>query len=361
MAAYPGGIHHKAKDEGAPVLGDVLIAPDVDDTVAQALMEMLLAGNHLDSIRRFRWTGMSILHSVAGKKTSRSEELCGLLLRKLPELVDALDEDLCKPLHHACVAGNLPVVKCILGKYPNAIDETTNNGLFPIHYAVGALRGTNRGADIGVINFLLTVDAMVASQTYSEADGSAVTPLRLACLCTNESNASVGFEVIKLLYDARPEAIDTLGGLRVIAEVADFLHLQLRYALIARDLELVTTPDEDGNLPIHQALYDGVVLGTMKLLIDADIRTLRATTRINGNTLLHEACRLGDYSLIQMLLTRYPTEQVHTQNELGKLPIQVLIESDTDEPESADHLSSIFLVLTASPAVLMSGTDLRSE
>ena len=60
-------------------------------------------------------------------------------------------------------------------------------------------------------------------------------------------------------------------------------------------------------------------------------------------------------------MTLYPTEQVHTQNLLGELPIQVLIESDTNEPESAEHLSSIFLLLKANPAVLMSGTDLGSE
>ena len=99
----------------------------------------------------------------------------------------------------------------------------------------------------------------------------------------------------------------------------------------------------------------------MKLLADADNSTLLTPTPNNGNTLLHEACRRRDYGLIQMLLTQYPTEQVHTQNDPGELPIQVLIGSDTNEPESADHLSSIFLLLKASPAVFMSGTDLGSE
>ena len=60
-------------------------------------------------------------------------------------------------------------------------------------------------------------------------------------------------------------------------------------------------------------------------------------------------------------MTLYPTEQVHTQNLLGELPIQVLIESGVDEPESAEHLSSIFLLLKASPASLMNGTELESE
>ena len=186
--------------------------------------------------------------------------------------------------------------------------------------------------------------------------------MRLACLCTNASNSSVGLQAIKALFDANSEAIYTLDELGEFAtEIADFLHLQLHYARIARDSELVTTPDEDGNLPIHRALQDRAALGTIRLLVDANISILLTHTHNNGNTLLHEACRLGEYGLIEMLLTLYPTEQVHTQNLLGKLPIQVLIASDTSEPESAEHLSCIFLLLRASPEVLMNGTDRGSE
>ncbi len=367
VAAFPGAI-----DESRSVLLDVLDSPTVENTVAQAVLGMLL-GKYPDSIRRFRWKGESPLHIVARKKISRSAELCGFLLRALPELVDTFtlpDEghDALKPLHYACQWGNLPVVKCIVDMFPNAIfGQTSPTGMFPIHCAVGVL-GTYLEStlitpedNMEVIRFLLTVDASVASQTYS-IGGNVITPLLLACFLTDASNSGVGLQVIKLLHDTHPEAIYTLGDLPVIAEVAAFLNPQLHYARIARDLELVTTPDEDGNLPIHLALYDDrAALGTIKLLLDANNSTLQMPTHNNGNTLLHEACRLGEYGVIEMLLTLYPTEQVHRQNSLGELPIQVLIESDTNEPESAEHLSSIFLLLRASPAVLMSGTDLGSE
>ena len=369
MAVFPEGIHHEANENGSMLL-DVLDSPRVDDTVAQAVLEMLV-GNHQDLIRRFCWKGNSPLHKVAMAKISRSAELCGLLLRALPELVDTFtlpdeghDIAFMKPLHYACLRGNLPVVKCIVNMFPNAIFGQTSRGHFPIHFAVAALYFESTLVtpedNMEVIRFLLAVDASVASQTYS-IGGNVYTPLRLACFYTNASNSSVGLPVIKLLHDTHPEAIYTLDGLLVIAEVAAFLNPQLQYALIALDPELVTTPDEDGNLPIHRALYDDrVALGTIKLLLDANNSTLLTPTH-NGNTLLHEACRLGEYGVIEMLMTRYPTEQVHTQNSLGELPIQVLIESDTNEPESAEHLSSIFLLLRASPAVLMNGTELGSE
>jgi ankyrin repeat protein len=369
MAAFPEAIHHEY--DSKPMLWYLLLlaSPAVENRVAQAMLEMLV-GNHPDLIRRFRRKGESPLHIVARAKISRSAELCGLLIEALPELVDTFtlpDEGgvgLLQPLHIACVEGNLPVVKCILDMYPNAIfGQTSLHGIFPIHVAAMALARDNfsQGA-VGVINFLLTVDASVASQTYSEVNGLEMTPLRLACLNTDASNSSVGLQVIKLLHNARPEAIYTLGDLPVIAEVANFIDPQLHYARIARDLQLVTTPDEDGNLPIHLALYDDrATLGTIKLLLDANNSTLLTPTHNNGNTLLHEACRLGYYGLIDMLLTLYPTEQVHTQNLLGELPIQVLIESGVDEPESAEHLSSIFLLLRASPAALMNGTDHGSE
>ena len=136
--------------------------------------------------------------------------------------------------------------------------------------------------------------------------------------------------------------------------VANFLITQLHYARIARNLQLVQTPDadENGNLPIHQALFDRVALGAYKLLAEADLTTLQTTNR-NGNTFLHEACLIPNYDVVEMLLTRYPTSIVCTsiENSHGKLPIQLLLEHEYNTPESARHLNCIFLLLRANPVI----------
>ncbi len=155
------------------------------------------------------------------------------------------------------------------------------------------------------------------------------------------------------------EAID-IARAGEATDVVEFLDDQLSYADTARDLQLVRTLDEHGYLPLHNALHEQAPLGTIKLFVEADLSTLQTPTT-NGNTLLHEACRLRNYDVIEMILTRYPTANVCTKNWLGKLPIQVLIENDNDEPENADYLNSIFLLLRANPGIWMSGTALVSD
>ena len=356
MNAFPGSIHHEVT-EGVSVLEYFLCSSSVDDISAFALLKTLVE-NHPDKIRRFRWNGLSPLHLVTRFNIPRSVELYRFLDQAFPELGD--DEG-SKPLHTACKFANLPVVKCILEMDPNAIYETSDD-CFPIHYVVAMALRMRPEAAIEVVKFLLSVDASVASQRDSRTN---FTPLVLACRYTNASNLSAGLKVIKLLYDFYPDAIFDAASDATradnsstrAAEVVNFLNAQRRYAETTRDLQLVRTQDENGHLPVHHALHARAPLGTIKLFVEADLSTLQTPTA-NGNTLLHEACSLRRYDVIEMLLTRYPTARACTKNLLGKLPIQVLIKDNNDESESADYLNSIFLLFRANPA---SGMDLVSD
>jgi hypothetical protein len=80
-----------------------------------------------------------------------------------------------------------------------------------------------------------------------------------------------GLEVIKLLYDAYPEAIVTdeescrllIADNRFVDAVKGFLIKQLDYAAQTSDLQLIITRDEDGLLPLNKALLEDAPLGSI--------------------------------------------------------------------------------------------------
>eukprot|EP00985_Skeletonema_marinoi_P018394 scaffold10263_cov143-Skeletonema_marinoi.AAC.1 len=349
-------------------------------------------------LRGARRNGMSLLHYAASNHLPRAVEVCRLLIHAFRGLVleldDSTDDFQLQPLHNACSRGNLPVMKCILDMYPDAIRGESSNGAFPIHFAVSALV-TNPDAAVEVVKFLLSVDPSVASQEVNGITNSC--PLTYACVMPNVLNWNAGLEVIKLLYNAYPEAIVNAGASlrRLIDRTPDdvkyFLVDQLRYAAQASNLQLVRTQDGNGRLPLHHALEEVAPLGTIKLLVQADPATLQipdsdgslplhiAASKYEcpdvikylldncrtsllvakdywGNTPLHYACQEGRYDVIEMLLTQYPNAPVATRNVDGDLPIQLLL--DCDEQESADYASCIFLLLKASPEMWMSNENL---
>eukprot|EP00984_Skeletonema_dohrnii_P004866 scaffold1710_cov132-Skeletonema_dohrnii-CCMP3373.AAC.2 len=408
IQAYPESIQHEVNDE--PLFHYLLFSSDVNDSVALAVLKMLLE-NYPRMVRDFRWNGQSLLHYAAGGELPRAVEVCRLIAQAFPGLELELDESTghqLQPLHFACASGNLPVVKYILDMCPTAIRGESSNGAFPIHFAVQALTRTPEVA-VEVVKFLLSVDPGVASQevnwiTVSQREEleeigiEDLFPLIYACIETNASNLTSGLEVIKLLYNAYPEAIvNAEASFRRgidISEAPDdvkhFLVDQLRYAAQTSNLQLVRTQDGNGRLPLHHALEEVAPLGTIKLLVQADTATLQipdsdgslplhiAASKYEcpevvkylldlnidillvadnrGNTPLHCACLEGRYDVIEMFLTWYPNAVVCERNVDGDLPIQLLL--DCDDQESADYASCIFLLLKASPEMWMSNENL---
>ena len=357
IRAYPESSRHEVN--GKPFLYYVLFTSCVDDSVAFAVLKMLLE-DHPRMVRCVRWNGMSLLHYAAGDEIPRAVEVCRLIAQAFPGLELELDESGIQPLHFACCLGNLPVVECILDMCLPAIRRESSDGHFPIHFAVRALMGTPEAA-VEVVKFLLSVDPSVASQEVNGITNAY--PLVYACLMPNELNLSswsAGLEVIKLLYNAYPEAIvNAEASLRQIIDISEtpddvkyFLVDQLRYAAQASNVQLVRThgrlllhhaleedaplgaiklfvqadpstiqtPDSDGSLPLHTACEHHECPNVIKYLLD-NCRTSLLVADNRGNTPLHYACLEVRYVVIEMFLTRYPNAPVATRNLDGDLPI----------------------------------------
>jgi ankyrin repeat protein len=400
--AYPDSMQHERNGVGVQVLFHILSDSVVDDSVAFAVLKLLL-DKYPEMVRRVRMRGVSLLHWAAWSKIPRATEIFRLLIQASPELVLEDNEGGSLPLHTACARGNFPVVKCILDMCPDAIRGASSGGAFSIHFAVSSLRRYPEAA-VEVTQYLLAVDPRVASQEMVNSS----LPLFRACEATNESNLRAGLEIIESLFNACPEAIVNIevrelfiGSMSVevqdfldtlVIPVQDFLYTQIWYAAQANNHQLVITPDANGRLPLHNALLRGAPLGSIKLLVQADVSTLQIrdsngslplhneckrsgrpdvcqylldhdsdrtrsllVTDNQGNTPLHCACLGAKHDVIALLVERYSSAAVAMRNTNEHLPIELLLLASNHghiDQESASYLNSIFLLLRANPDIL---------
>lgn len=184
-----------------------------------------------------------------------------------------------------------------------------------------------------------------------------------------------------LLQHAYPEAIEdnqvTSDVDRFCREIQTFVSTHLIYARIARDRTVMTTRDQNGQLPLHRALSDNVTLGSIKLLVKGNLSavrtpdnagalplhlacqhqesasiveyligldqtTLQAVDEI-GNTVLHYACRGAKYDTIALLLDNYGGMSVSRRNAHNQLSIHLLLVSkEVSDREDIKYFGSIY-------------------
>ena len=212
----------------------------------------------------------------------------------------------------------------------------------------------------------------------------------------NDSNIEAGLQIVKVIYDAPHEAIENN---EIASDVHDyhqevqiFINAQLAFSRQAKDHSLMTTPDANGRLPLHNLLRDNVILGSIKLfatsntaaiqtpdksgalplhvacehhesssvvsyLLGLDMNTFHSVDN-EGNTALHYACRNAQYDSISLLLRKYDAASVSKKNVHKKLPIDLLWESSVVDRDSIKYIESCFCLLRVRPEIVMnSGMD----
>ncbi len=349
----------------------------------------LLIEEYPVALRHADRRGLLPVHRACGAK--KSFEFCRVLIEAYPGSEQISSYKGMMPLHCASMFNTFAMVEYLYKLYPDAInDAATDGGYHPIHFAIIALKYRDDPvAAVEIVKFLLDCDPNVKLQKVQ----GTMSLLHFASQRDyNDSNIEAALKVIKVIYDAYPEAIENNGIAsniyRYHQRIQSFINGELVYSRQAKDHRLMTRPDEKGQLPLHTALQNNVRLGSIKLLVKGnpsvirtldsnfamplhvacaqhesasvvqyliglDAVTLRAVDYDN-NTALHYACRGEKYDTISMLIEKHGAVSVSKRNANKKLPIDLLFESsEVLDRESIEYTESIFRLLKAYPETIM--------
>ncbi len=356
----------------------------LDDAAAIKILKVLIE-KYPEALRHANNIGLLPIHYASG---GRSPEFCRVLIEAWPgseQITPTTNAEGILPLHFACANNALATVEYLYNLYP---DATATRGDYIIRAAIASTSRRNDPATaVKIVQFLLNC---YPDQKLKYSQGKSL--LQFACGREyNDSNSEAGIQIIKVLFDAQPEAIEDNGIAsnihRYHQQVQAFINGELVYARQANDHRLITTPDDNGQLPLHKALQNNVRLGSIKLLVKGNrsairniddrgalplhiacehhdsasvvgyilslARITRDATDTQGNTVLHYACRGAKYDAIALLLEKYEAASVSKTNAHGKLPIDLLWESTAvEDSESADYVGSVFQLIRAYPEIV---------
>ena len=373
----------------------------VNKTAAVNILKLLIekypeAARHADN------DGRLPIHIAAG----RSPDFCRVLIEAHPgsEQMADVSNGRRLPLHHACANNSLATVEYLYRQYPEAINKASSWG-YPIHTAItGVIQRDSPASAVKIVQFLLDCDP---NQKLIQYRGESL--LHYAChrpirainrvfrantdSTIIEAAYQAAYQIIEVLYNAHPEAIEhhrIASNVRQFhQQVQIFIHGELVYARQANDLRIMTTPDDNGRLPLHTALQNNVRLGSIKLLVKGNRQAVQSLDNIGalplhiacqhhgsasvvqyllnqdeaalaavdsqGNTVLHYACRGAKHVAIALLLEKYDTASVSKRNSDDKLPIDLLWESnEVSDRESIEYTGSVFQLVRAYPEMIQS-------
>eukprot|EP00956_Cyclotella_meneghiniana_P010017 scaffold13816_cov23-Cyclotella_meneghiniana.AAC.3 len=362
----------------------------------------------------------------------RPFEFCKIMIDANPGSVTQVEEYGDLPFHYACFGGHLSTVKYLYELYPESIGIIGYEDRYPLHCACN-------NKDPEVLKFVYELypeaiklkaqgnlpihEAIMAHDTLDEhkleklqfithcypgcgskPNDDRSLPLHLAC-----DNPS--FVVIKYLYDLYPEAIlerDGRGRLPIVVmreypyyqssteDIIAFLGTQQNYARIARNPELVTTPD-NGRLTLHHALHNNSPVGSVHLLVEGSPDTIYVaddngllplqiacescavsvvkylTNHIedtfslrdgNGNYLLHYACRGGNLEVVRYLLESGHTRAVNEKNKDNMLPVHlfnVFVKERWCAGKDMKYVETIWHLLLADPETLQRSNWIKNK
>ena len=330
-------------------------------------------------------------------------EFCKALLKSFPGCAREMDSYHGLPIHQACDQNDFEMVEFLVGIYPDSLGlRSPFTGMVPIHYAAAF-------GNVEMIKMLLAhdPDSISRNAEEAEADWYAIAsasfenglPFLFACYSDNDQR----LDVIRLLYDIYPEAIyryyeEDMGEdeevviwltmeLDVDEETRAFVEKQAKFAATARDMEAMTTLDDNGYLELHRGLCNGASLGSIKLLVNANPDALQIATHegsypihlacqystvdvvefllgkydgclnahdARGDYPLHIACREGNYAMVNILLQK-PMAPVLARNSDNEIPVNLLFDTTKErnvDEKGTEYLETLWHMLLLLPDVV---------
>jgi ankyrin repeat protein len=388
IAAFPDSLHH-VDNNGFTPLHELCFNEYLDEDVALDILKLLIE-KYPGAVRHADEDGDLPIH-IACCCSSKSPNFCRILIEAYPGSERITNGEGELPFQLACRHNSLATVKYLLEVYPESSELETDR-FCPIHCAIWGIecREDNPETAVEVVKFLLDCNPKVVLQKYYDEF-----PLYWVCVRAGENAPTLNayLEIMQLLYDAYPEAIEeeeVVSNVGIFCqEVQTFINTQLAYARQATDHRVMTTPDESGQLPLHRALRDNATLGSIKLLVKGNPSATRnvdnrgmiplhvacqhhspsvveylidlnsSTLKMKDlcqNTALHHACRGSNHVMIAFLLEKYDAAFVASKNSHMQIPIDLLFYSDAvseRDGEDIEYMESIYRLIRANPETVM--------
>jgi len=372
----------------------------LDEEVAIDILKLLLE-RFPESARATTENGEENTLPIHIAGSFHSPEFCRLLIEAYPgSECMAITDGGGLPFHLVCAHNTVATAKYLYSLYPDSINLIAGNGAYPIHLAIARVtRRANPADAIDMVQFLLDCNPDVVLQ---KMDGKL--PLYWTCYGAINENTptklNAYLRILHILYDTHPEAIESESVTTNLdsfpQEIRTFISNHLTFARQARDQLFMTTPDENGQLPLHRVLRENVRLGSIKLLvkgnpsairnlddnftlllyvacqhhesgsvvqylISRDSLALEAVDR-QGNTVLHYACRGAKYGTIALLLEKYGAVSVSKRNTQNQIPIDLLFESEAViDRGGTEYTDSIYRLIRAHPETVMFSSNTNNE
>ena len=324
----------------------------------------LLLDAYPDSARTVNEEGNTPLHISA---MQRNEEMLCFLLERKPEVARMRDNNGKTPLHIVCQMhprdAHLPAIRALIQAAPETLTMVeSRNEQTPLHYACAPQRpqleaikllatyeaacktdaenytalhhACDVGADVGIIQFLLSVYSRAASIVTKKQD----TPLHIAC------GRNVSNDTVRLLIETNRDALTMTNDYGFAPLHCVCRAYQPRMGIIQALLEAcpasASQRTNGGETAVHLACSSGAFVGVLQLLTlaqheatgkstsSASILSLaERTTNKVGNSPLHEACFRGaSFEHIETLAKATP-EWIVVRNNAGYTPLQVMCKS----------------------------------
>ncbi len=342
--AAPDSVHREDDSRNMPL--HILCAnPAFDETKSLQILQLLLT---FESVRHANNKGHLPIHIAA--MVSKSTENLSVLMKAYPGSVRTADLYDAPPFHYACTFGPVATVEYLFNLYPDAIDQTTSTGMYPIHIAIEGLR-------VDVVKFLLGCNPAVK---FQECRGHSL--LTWACLVDYDSNIGDAVEMIEIIYDAQPEFIrevDSCGRLPLHClcfnkQFDGEAACELLKLFLERYPESIHHAINRGYLAIHLASQVKSP-EFCRVLIEASPGSERIADHMDSLP-FHLACMGTCVATVEYLYKLYPDAIDHA-TPIGTYPIHGTIAKIT-ERDIAEQEASVDIVkflLGCDPRVKLQG------
>ena len=342
--AFPESLRHQDSN-GLMPLHKLCENNNLDEAIGLEILKLLLE-RYPESVRHATRIGNLPIHPAAALQ---SPEFCRILIEAHPGSERMTNDNGHLPFHAACQCNTVATAKYLHHLYPESINVAAKGGRYPIHFAIVGLKDRSIPKEgIEVLRLLLDCNPDAINSTGQ-------TPLHIAC-----GIKIVTLNIVQLLIDAAPDSVrheDINGCMPLHAlchnkNLDEDVGLEILKLLIDRCPESVRHVIRGGNLPLHPAAAKQSP-EFCRMLVEAYPGSERIANDNDGTLPFHFACQCNTVATAKYLYELYP-ESINVADKNGAQPIHHAIMRLKDRSNPKDGIEVVRFLLDCNPDAIIS-------